>query len=100
MVYKNNCQALNYYDELGRPVYKNKHQFASHELAVKACKIYNLKEQQIKKLVTYKCNICFKYHIGRNGNDIKPKYIKRIKQENIINRKSKHQFKIIGKIEL
>lgn len=107
MSYKNNCQTLSHYDELQRPVYKNKHPFETHDLAVKACKIYNLKEQQIKKLVTYKCKVCHKYHIGRNGNDINAKYKRKITRERDKrfndNRKPNiktHQFKIIGKIEL
>jgi len=95
------------YDLLGRPVYKNKVKYSTHDKAVEACKRFNLREHQIKKLVTYKCRVCHKYHIGRNGKDIKNKYKNKIKREKekVFNDSQKrperqYNFKIIGKIEL
>tara|TARA_R110000772_G_scaffold260587_1_gene378660 strand:+ start:501 stop:818 length:318 start_codon:yes stop_codon:yes gene_type:complete len=81
MHYKNNCQTIRNYDLLGRPVYKNKRQFSTHDLAVQACKVINLREHQIHKLVTYKCNVCHQYHIGRNGKEINAKYKRKIRRE-------------------
>jgi len=99
MSYKNKCQTLLNYDELGRPVFKNKVRYSTHDKAVEACKRLNFRSTQIKKLVTYKCDVCYNYHIGRNGKDIKKKYLSKLKREN---NKSvpQYQFKIIGKIEL
>lgn len=98
---KNRCQTISYYDELGRPVLKNKFKYLTHDKAVQACKTLNLKEGQVRKLITYKCNICFKYHIGRNSTVIDNKYINKIKKENkCIDKNKKIELKIIGKIKL
>jgi hypothetical protein len=107
MANKNHCQTLLNYDLLGRPVYKNKVQFPTHDLAVIACKRYNLGEHQIHKLVTYKCSVCHKYHIGRNGKEINSKYKRKIQRERTAKfeerqhrTKPQYNFKIIGKIDL
>lgn len=34
-------------------------------------KTINVFPETIHKVVSYKCNICFKYHIGRNGKELK-----------------------------
>ena len=57
----------------GKPVYKKKHKFETLELAIAECKIVNAFTNNIHKVVSYKCPICFKYHIGRNGKEIKRK---------------------------
>ena len=101
---KNHCQTLRNYDSLGRAVYKNKRQYPTHDLGVEACKVINIREHQIHKLVTYKCDVCHNYHIGRNGKEIKAKYKKRIKREMKLYHKfeplPKINLKIIGKIDL
>lgn len=41
--------------------------------AISHAKYVNSKEHIIHKVVVYKCTICFKYHVGRNGNILKDK---------------------------
>ncbi len=94
---KNQCQTLSHYDELGKPVFKNKFKYETHDKAVSACKTLNLRDKQITKLITYKCKICHKYHIGRNGKDITKKYVKKI--SNTIGKRELN-LKIVGKIDL
>lgn len=96
---KNQCQTLSHYDELGEPVFKNKFKYETHDKAVAACKTLNVRGKQIKKLVTYKCKVCHKYHIGRNGKDITKKYVKKI-NNTIGKRKRELNLKIVGKIDL
>ena len=101
MCNKNNCQTISHYDELGRPILKNKVKYPTHDKAVHACKTLNLRQGQIRKLVTYKCKVCHTYHIGRNKTIVSSKYRKKLRYENdragMANRKI--QFKITGKID-
>tara|TARA_R110000796_G_scaffold161858_6_gene278657 strand:- start:2280 stop:2600 length:321 start_codon:yes stop_codon:yes gene_type:complete len=101
-VTKNGCQTLSHYDDLGAPILKSKKKYNTHDKAVEACKTLNLQKHQIKKLVTYKCRVCHKYHIGRNGNDINAKYIRKLRRENdrAGNAKLNISIKVVGKIDL
>ena len=60
-------------DTMGK-VMKPKKAFKTHDAAIKACKELNIRPHNIHKLVSYKCNVCFKYHIGRNGKELTEKY--------------------------
>lgn len=99
---KTRCETIQGYMEDGTPILKPKIKYKTHEKAVKACKTFNLQQSQIKKLVTYKCPICFQYHIGRNGKDVKPKYRDKIRKLNDQAGEAKMRvgFKVVGKIDL
>jgi len=58
----------------GRKVYSNKKQFDSLEEAISRAKTINNKKGQIHKVVSYKCSICYKFHIGKNGKPLIKKY--------------------------
>jgi hypothetical protein len=101
-IVKNEYQTFSHYDKDMKLVLKNKRKYYTHDKAVIACKTNNLQATQIKKLVTYKCKICHKYHIGRNGNDISKKYLQKLSKANNIAGTIKRQvgIKVIGKIDL
>ena len=67
------CQTKEYINENGEWVMKPKHKFDTLDDAIKAAKNENSKSERIHKVVAYKCNSCFKYHIGRNGKEISNK---------------------------
>ena len=48
-----------------------KHQYETQDEAIEDAKIINAKPQQIHKVVPYRCNICHKYHLGKNKTLIK-----------------------------
>lgn len=50
---------------------KPKVQFETMDLAIAEAKKLNLQPKRIHKLVSYKCSICCKYHIGSNGKELK-----------------------------
>ena len=87
------CETLSHYDNK-KAVYKNKKKYPTHDKAVEAAKLMNMKPTQIKKVITYKCPVCHTYHIGRGNKDITPKYRKKLITELSI------RLKIINKIEL
>lgn len=98
---KNECQTILRYGNDRLPIYTNKHKFESHDSAVQACKEQNSKPNQIHKLVTYKCRICHKFHIGRNGKMLDKKYKNKLKASLTPNKViGKPKFKLIGKIDL
>jgi hypothetical protein len=99
---KNSCQTISGYDKDGNPILKDKIKYDTHDKAVKACKTQNIRESRIKKLVTYKCKVCNKYHIGRNGKNIKAKYRRKLRRANDLAGKLKMKvgIKVIGKIDL
>ena len=66
------CETLLYFDN-DNTVYKPKKKFETLELAIAAAKKINSKDKTITKLVAYKCNKCFKFHIGRNGKELTEK---------------------------
>lgn len=67
----NACKTVVCIKHNGEIVFKNKQKFETQDDAIKMCKIVNSKENQIHKVVPYRCKHCGKYHIGRNGNLIK-----------------------------
>jgi hypothetical protein len=102
------CTTLERYDENGIRVDKQKKQYDSLDEAIRMAKIENSKDDRIHKVVAYKCNICFKYHIGRNGTILKDKEREKnkaeLKQENdkIKNfwKNPKAVVKIVGFVEI
>ncbi len=67
------CQKIESYDENFNPIYKDKKKFETLEDAILAAKKVNSKEHIINKVVSYKCDFCHKFHIGRNGKELKEK---------------------------
>ena len=66
-------------DTMGK-VMKPKKAFDNLDDAIKACKTINIRPHNIHKLVSYKCKICCKYHIGRNGKELTEKYRNKIER--------------------
>lgn len=65
--HKNVCQLILYKLPNGESVKKDKFKYQTLEEAIAAAKIINSRDKQIHKVVAYKCNTCFKYHIGKNS---------------------------------
>lgn len=77
------CQRIDRYDEKGLPVYVPKKAFDTLEEAIAIAKIINSQDHVIHKVVSYKCTVCHKFHVGRNGKELKDK--ERQKHKNQIN---------------
>lgn len=88
----------------GKRTVQKKKKYDSLDDAILEAKKLNARPSQIIKLVPYKCTVCHKHHLGRNGKEIKPKYRnKLIKELEAIKFEKKFampKFKIIGKIDL
>jgi hypothetical protein len=70
--FKNNtCKTFSHIDENGDKVWKNKKKFDTLDEAIKEAKRINNLNKTIHKVVSYKCTVCYKYHIGRNGKLVK-----------------------------
>ena len=65
------CVTIIGIDESGHKQYKDKKKFNTLDDAIIEYKRLNAMPDRLFKLVSYKCLICFKYHIGRNGKQIK-----------------------------
>ena len=66
--FKNNaCKTFSHLDENGDKVWKNKKKFNTLDEAIIEAKRINSLSKTIHKVVSYKCTVCHKYHIGRNG---------------------------------
>ncbi len=65
----------------GTKIYKPKKKFNTLDEAIATAKIVNSKDHVIHKVVAYKCISCHKYHIGRNGNELKEKDRTKYKKE-------------------
>lgn len=75
--------------------------------AIIQAKIINVSPNVTEKNVPYKCTVCHKYHIGRNGKPITEKYRNKLKEEfkdmawqKKRERLENAKFKIVGKIDL
>ena len=55
------------------PVYKKKRKFETLEEAITEAKVVNSRIGVIHKVVAYRCELCFKFHLGRNGTVLKEK---------------------------
>jgi len=70
--YKNICQRVLYIDPITKNyIKKDKRKFDSLEDAITEAKRINGLKINIHKVVAYKCNFCFKYHIGKNRTLLK-----------------------------
>ena len=58
----------------GKETFKPKVKYDSLKEAIMSCKGLNSQEEATQKLVPYKCRVCHKYHVGRNGMEITDKY--------------------------
>jgi len=100
------CTTLESYDENGQMKMRPKKQFDTLDGAIAVAKIENAKPHHIHKVVAYKCKTCFKYHIGRNGKEIKEKDKKKLQQmfsDKLAlekKRKENPNFKVVGYIDL
>jgi len=74
---------------------KPKKPFNTNEQAISHAKYVNGLPDRTYKVVAYKCPVCFKFHVGRNGKPLTKKYVDKITKP-----KTFQGFKIIGKIEL
>ena len=72
--FKNNvCKTFSHIGEDQEKVYKHKKKFETLEGAIIEAKRINNLDKTIHKVVSYKCTICYKYHIGRNGKLVNKK---------------------------
>lgn len=67
------CTTFDRIQENGVMVSRPKKQFDTMDIAISVAKIENAKEHHIHKVVAYKCNVCCKYHVGRNGKKLTKK---------------------------
>ena len=67
------CQTLERYDENRQPIYKPKRAFDTQDDAIEFAKFVNSQDHVIHKVVPYRCSKCHKYHLGRNGKELKDK---------------------------
>lgn len=74
---------------------KPKKQFRTNEQAIAHAKFVNGLPNRINKVVSYKCPVCFMFHVGRNGKPLTKKYVDKITKP-----KPFQGFKIVGKIDL
>lgn len=67
------CETIYRYDDKFNPITKSKKKFDTLDEAIDEAKRINSKDKTIHKVVAYKCSKCCKYHIGRNGKELKEK---------------------------
>lgn len=84
-----------------------KRQFLTQEEAIKHCKYMNSLPDRQSKIAPYKCTTCYKFHVGRNGKQIKEKEKLNKKQlKEFLHPKDYKPprfftgFKVVGKIDL
>jgi len=75
------CQTIESYDEENNPVYRPKKTFDTLDIAIINAKKVNCRDNVTHKVVGYKCRICKKYHLGRNGSRVTDKERKKWKIE-------------------
>lgn len=85
--------------ESGEMIQRPKKKFDTLDKAIEVDKYENAKSEHIHKVVAYKCKVCHKYHIGRNGKQLTQKEIDKRKKE-IKEINSTKRLKIVGKIDL
>jgi hypothetical protein len=67
------CTTLDRVEENGIMVMRPKKQFDTLDQAIAVAKIENANPEHTHKVVAYKCNVCHKYHVGRNGKPLSDK---------------------------
>jgi hypothetical protein len=80
-------------DKDGNLIEKPKKQFNTLDAAIKHCKEENVRDDRTEKVAPYKCTVCCKYHVGRNGSIIKEKEKIKLRKE------LEPRLKIVGKID-
>lgn len=76
------CFIIERYNENLEPIFKPKLKFDTLDLAIEYAKKVNSLDHIIHKVVAYKCTKCYKYHIGRNGKELKDKERIKFKKSN------------------
>jgi uncharacterized membrane protein len=62
----NVCEKLLYVDPITKVAVKQpKKKFTTLDGAIAEAKRINQKENQIHKVIAYKCSVCHKYHVGK-----------------------------------
>lgn len=79
---KTPCVKFGWLDSDGKIVYIKKKAYDTDKEAIEAARKLNASQHQISKAVAYKCPICFKWHIGRNGKALTEKDKQHYKQQN------------------
>jgi len=97
-----NCSTLVRIESDGRKVWKPKKVFNTQDEAIEAAKALNSLDHRINKVVPYRCKVCHKYHLGRNGKKIKEKDRERLKKQQITFKPQVKEpdFKVISWIDL
>jgi len=93
--------------EDGSIIVVDKVKFNTLKEAIAEAKKQNAMPGKEYKLVSYKCNVCHKYHIGRNGTLITDKYRSKLKEEKQEERRKifdenlkNAELKIVGTVDL
>jgi len=79
-IIKTGCQTTRIGED-GETIIQDKVKFETLDDAIVECKKQNLMPEKTHKLVPYKCKVCYKYHIGRNGFLITEKYRDKLRKE-------------------
>ncbi len=66
--YKNVCTRLLHKKEDGTEVRQAKKAYPTLDKAIEVAKHLNETGSQQHKVVAYKCNTCFQYHVGKNNS--------------------------------
>ncbi len=77
------CETIYHYDADLKPVMKPKQKFDTLDDAIERAKQVNSKDHVIHKVVAYKCTLCHKYHLGRNGKELTDKDRDKFKRSRI-----------------
>jgi hypothetical protein len=65
----------------GVHIFKPKKAYETNEEAIAVAKIQNLYPNAIHKVVPYRCTVCLKFHLGRNGKLLTEKDKKRLERQ-------------------
>lgn len=102
---RSHCEKIVLID--GKETTQPKKPFPTLDAAIEAAKKINAYPNITEKVVAYKCKVCHKYHVGRNGKILTSKYknklITAIENEEIKKKIAKVKaisFKILGKVDL
>lgn len=93
------CDTLIRIDPDGRKIYKPKKVYETQDAAILDAKFLNSLKHRIMKVAPYRCEYCKKFHLGRNGKEIKDKYKEKLSKDPDVTSKQK-TFKVVGWIDL
>jgi len=103
---KTECQTERIQED-STTVLVDKVKFETLDDAIVECKKQNVQPGKTEKVVPYKCKICYKYHIGRNGTLITEKYRDKLLKEKLEDKKrvfdenlKNADFKVMGTVDL